>query len=99
MGSVVRAVVLGLLIALVLVPLGLIAVVIGVPLVLLALVIGAPLLLVGGVVACALLFALAVVLAVVTTKVLVFVIFPIWLVVEIVRAVTGGCSRRRHAYY
>jgi hypothetical protein len=86
-----RTLVVGLFIGLVLVPFGLVAAVIGIPLLLLAAFIGAPLLLAFGVVAAVLALAAGLVVAVVAGKILLFIVFPIWLIVEITRS----CRRPR----
>jgi hypothetical protein len=91
-----RTLFLGLAIGLVLVPFGLLAVVIGVPLLLLAGLVGAPLLFAAGLVLAVLLFAAGLVVAVVAGKILLFIVFPIWLVVEITRSLRRP---RVHSYY
>lgn len=95
---IVRTLMIGLFVGLVLLPLGLVAAVVGIPLLLLAAFIGAPLLLVGVVVMGALALAAGLVVAVIAGKILLFIVFPIWLVTEIVRACGQGCRRHRSAY-
>jgi hypothetical protein len=90
-----RTLFLGSVIGLVLVPFGLLAVVIGVPLLLLAALVGAPLLFAAGLVLAVLVFAAGLVVAVVAGKILLFVVFPIWLVVEITRSLRRP---RVHSY-
>jgi hypothetical protein len=92
--ALVRTVVLGLLIGLVLIPLGLVVAVVAIPVFLLAVFVGAPVLLVLAVVALVLALVAGVVVAALAGKLLLCVVFPIWLVVEIVRALRG----RRSAY-
>ncbi|HWZ58904.1 MAG TPA: hypothetical protein VNW46_08005 [Gemmatimonadaceae bacterium] len=91
-----RTLVVGLTVGLVLVPLGLVAVVIGLPLLLLAALVGAPLLFAAAVVMAVLALAAGLVVAVVAGKIMLFIVFPIWLVVEITRSLRRP---RVHSYY
>ena len=81
-----RTLFVGLVLGLVLLPFGLLAVVVGLPLLILAALVGAPLLFAVGIVMAVLVFAAGLVIAVIAGKILLFIVFPIWLVVEITRA-------------
>jgi hypothetical protein len=83
---VIRTLFVGLVVGAILVPFGLMAALIGLPLLLIAGLIGAPLLLVGGLVLGVLVFAAGLVVAVIVGKLILFVVFPIWLIVEISRS-------------
>jgi hypothetical protein len=84
---IIRTLVVGLVVGLVLVPFGLVAAVIGIPLLLVAAFVGAPLLFAFGIVMAVLALVAGFVVAVIAVKVLLFIVFPIWLIVEIARAV------------
>jgi hypothetical protein len=88
---IIRTLVVGTVVGLIVVPLGLLAAVIGLPLLLLAGLIGAPLLLAAGIVLAVLVFAAGLVMALIVGKLILFVVFPIWLIVEISRS----CRRPR----
>jgi hypothetical protein len=86
-----RTLFVGTVVGLILLPLGLLAAVIGLPLLLIAGLIGAPLLVAAALVLGVLVFAAGLVVAVIAGKLLLFVVFPIWLIVEITRS----CRRPR----
>lgn len=90
---IIRTLFVGLVVGLVLVPFGLLAAVVGIPLLLVAALVGAPLLIVAGLVMAVLALAAGLVVAVIAGKILLFIVFPIWLIVEISR-----CCRRPRVY-
>src|SRR5271170_5052262 len=87
MFRIIRTLMIGLFVGLVLVPFGLIAAVVAIPLLLLAAFVGMPLLFALGIVAAVLALAAGLVVAVIAGKILLFIVFPIWLIVEISRSI------------